>query len=43
MSQALNELIDALKHLPGLGPRSAQRLAHTSSRHARTKAGRLLS
>ncbi|GLW60654.1 recombination protein RecR [Hydrogenophilus thermoluteolus] len=41
MSQALNELIDALKHLPGLGPRSAQRLAHYLLNHDRAAAKRL--
>lgn len=41
MSQALAELIDALKRLPGLGPRSAQRVAHHLLNHDRAAALRL--
>jgi recombination protein RecR len=40
-SPALDKLVDALKHLPGIGPRSAQRIAFHLLQHDRDAAVRL--
>ena len=40
-SPALDKLVDALKHLPGIGPRSAQRIAFHLLQHDRDAAIRL--
>jgi recombination protein RecR len=41
LSPALDRLVDALKHLPGIGPRSAQRIAFHLLQHERDTAVRL--
>jgi recombination protein RecR len=41
LSPALDKLVDALKHLPGIGPRSAQRIAFHLLQHERDTAVRL--
>jgi len=41
LSPTLDKLVDALKHLPGIGPRSAQRIAFHLLQHDRDAAVRL--
>jgi len=41
LGPALDRLVDALKHLPGIGPRSAQRIAFHLLQHDRDAAVRL--
>ncbi len=41
LGQTLDKLVDALKHLPGIGPRSAQRIAFHLLQHDRDAAVRL--
>jgi recombination protein RecR len=41
LGPALDKLVDALKHLPGIGPRSAQRIAFHLLQHDRDAAVRL--
>ena len=43
MSPSLDQLVDALKRLPGLGPRSASRIAEYLLADDRTQAAKLLS
>ena len=42
LSPSLDELVDALKRLPGLGPRSASRIAEHLLSEDRTRAVKLL-
>jgi len=41
LGPTLDRLVDALKHLPGIGPRSAQRMAYHLLQHDRAGAGEL--
>jgi len=41
LGPTLDKLVDALKHLPGIGPRSAQRIAFHLLQHDRDAAVRL--
>jgi len=41
LGPTLDKLVDALKHLPGIGPRSAQRIAFHLMQHDREGAARL--